>query len=264
MSIGISSAAYFTLFCTQAHKLCRKALSLKKGGSPSEQTQSDLQVFQGQISLLRGRLHRAIVPRADMDTHKLTVHSACAMRDLVFFDGTASFSMINGIRSCTVFMILFASLAPISCNINSSPSADMVTHSQDVALHFDAAIILFAHADEQELFSTCVVELCQLVMSAHTLPFYPLHSELSMNELMCGLMEGVRATSHLFSSQLIALETLNLARTTVAAELDESQWVDLDDEVDRRDMQEHETGWCCDMSFDFVFARCLDMCALPD
>ena len=114
MSIGISSAAYFTLFCTQAHKLCRKALSLKKGGSPSEQTQSDLQVFQGQISLLRGRLHRAIVPRADMDTHKLTVYSACAMRDLVFFDGTANFSMTNGIRSCTVFMIFLPQSRAIS------------------------------------------------------------------------------------------------------------------------------------------------------
>lgn len=139
-------------------------------------------------------------------------------------------------------ILLRDSPLPFSWNVNSLRVTDRFAHSQDVALHYDAAIILFAHANEQELFSTCVLELCQLVMSVHTLPFYPLHSELSIDELMCGLMEGVKATSQLFSSQLIALKTLNLARGMVGAELEESQWVDLDDEVDRRDLQEHETG----------------------
>ena len=118
---------------------------------------------------------------------------------------------------------------------------------QDVALHYDVAIMVFAHAAEQEFFSAAVLELCQLVMSVRTLPFFPMHSELSMTELMDGLMEGVRATTQTFSSQIAALETLNLAQTAAAAEPEESQWLDLDDEVERRDHQEHQTGtgWCC-------------------
>ena len=115
---------------------------------------------------------------------------------------------------------------------------------QDVALHYDVAIMVFAHADEQEFFSAAVLELCQLVMSVRTLPFFPMHSELSMTELMDGLMEGVRATTQTFSSQIAALETLNLAQT--AAEEEPEEWFDLDDEVERRDHQEHQTGtgWC--------------------
>ena len=111
-----------------------------------------------------------------------------------------------------------------------------------MAQHYDAAIVLFAHADEQELFSTSVLELCQLLMSVRTLPFCPMHSELSMTHFMCGLMEGIRATTQPFSSQLIALETLNLARTAAVEAESEDQWLDLDDEVARRDMHEYQTG----------------------
>ena len=49
----------------------------------SAQTQEDLKMFQGQISLLRGRLNNAIVPRDELDNSKLPVCSKCQTRALL-------------------------------------------------------------------------------------------------------------------------------------------------------------------------------------